>query len=317
MNSPPSWKKWLTPALKLLILVLVAWFIRDTLLKAWEQIGKQTWHWEPYWLLSAGVIYLLGLLPAGLYWHHVLKVLGQDAHLAHTLRAYYLGHLGKYVPGKAMVVILRVGLVRGRRVDTAAAAISVFYETLAMMAVGAFLGAGVLAVQLREERTLFWGAIGLMIVAGLPIVPPIFRWLARQVRVGKYDLAESADLSRLGYGTLLVGFVCMFFSWVFMAASLWATFRAMGIQEIGLGEYCPEYVAAVSLSMVAGFLSLIPAGWGVRDLVLLELLVRLFGVSDATAIVASALLRLIWLVSELAISGILYFLKTNKVQTEA
>ena len=63
----------------------------------------------PGWLAASGaVLYLLGAAvrrssgtaccgPWGRRW------------LAETLRAYYIGHLGKYVPGKAMVVILRTG----------------------------------------------------------------------------------------------------------------------------------------------------------------------------------------------------------------
>ncbi len=74
-----------------------------------------------------------------------------------TLRAYYIGHLGKYVPGKAMVVILRTVMVRGHRVDAAVAAVSVFFETLTMMAVGAFMAAGILAVRLRKERDVVLG----------------------------------------------------------------------------------------------------------------------------------------------------------------
>jgi hypothetical protein len=293
-------------AVKLLIVALVAWFVRDTLLKAWRQIGEQTWQWHPFWLLSAGAIYLIGLLPAGLYWHYVLKVLGQEVQWANTLKAYYIGHLGKYVPGKAMVVILRTGMVRSHRVDTTVAALSVFFETLVMMAVGAFLAAGILAIRLREERIMFWGAIGLMIIAGLPILPPVFRFLARIAQAGKSNPAATAALSRLGWSTLLAGCICMTLVWVLMATSLWATFRAMGVSDIGLIEHAPEYIAAVSLSMVAGFLSFIPAGLGVRDLVLVELLVKLFGINDAMATVAGGLLRLIWLVSELIISGILY-----------
>ena len=42
-----------------------------------------------------------------------LRVLGQSVSLPLALRAYYIGQLGKYVPGKALVVILRAGLVRG------------------------------------------------------------------------------------------------------------------------------------------------------------------------------------------------------------
>ncbi|MGD0518288.1 MAG: lysylphosphatidylglycerol synthase transmembrane domain-containing protein [Thermoguttaceae bacterium] len=315
MNLQSSFsKKWLIVAIKLLIIALVAWFVRDTLVKAWRQIGEQTWHWRPFWLISAGAIYLVGLLPAAAYWHYLLKVLGQDVRWANTLRAYYIGHLGKYVPGKAMVVILRAGLVRGRRVDTAVAAASVFFETLTMMAVGAFMAAGILAVRLRGEHLLFWGSIGLMIISGLPILPPVFRRLARLAGIGKSDPAAAAALSRLGWSTLLAGWMCMILVWALMAASLWAAFRAMGVTDIGLIEYGPEYIAAVSLSMVAGFLSFIPAGLGVRDLVLVALLVKLFapgGINDALAAVAGGLLRLIWLVSELIISGILYLWRVN------
>jgi glycosyltransferase 2 family protein len=302
-------KKWLIVAIKLLIVLMVAWFVRDTLIKAWRQIGEQTWHWQPFWLVSSGAIYLAGLLPAAMYWHHVLRVLGQDVRWSTALRAYYVGHLGKYVPGKAMVVILRTMMVRGHRADTAVAAVSVFFETLTMMAVGAFLAAGILAVRLREERFLFWGSIGLMIVAGLPVLPPIFRLLARLAGIGKSDPAAAAALSRLGWSTLLAGWICMALVWVLMGASLWSVFRGTGVTDIGFFEYGPEFVAVVSLSMVAGFLSFIPAGLGVRDLIMVELLVKIFtpvGLSDAMATVAGGLLRLIWLVSELIISGILY-----------
>ena len=162
-------------------------------------------------MVSAGLIYLLGLLPAGLYWHYVLKVLGQDVRLANTLRAYYIGHLGKYVPGKAMVVILRTGMVRGHRVDTAVAAASVFFETLTMMAVGAFLAAGILPLRLSEEQVLFLGVDWFddrlriaHLAADLPISCPPGR--GRKNRPAGTDV-----LSYLSWKTLLVGWVCMFF----------------------------------------------------------------------------------------------------------
>ena len=52
-----------------------------------------------------------------------------------------MSHLGKYVPGKAMVVVLRSGLVvpYGGRAGTAA--IATFYETLVMMCAGGLVAA--------------------------------------------------------------------------------------------------------------------------------------------------------------------------------
>jgi uncharacterized membrane protein YbhN (UPF0104 family) len=69
----------------------------------------------------------------------------------------------------------------------------------------------------------------------------------------------------------------------------------------------PRYTASVSLATVAGFVSFIPGGLGVRDAVLMEVLALGFAEdAAATALVSAVLLRLVWLVAELAISAILY-----------
>ena len=180
--------------------------------------------------------------------------------MGETLRAYYIGHLGKYVPGKAMVVVIRAGLIRGSRVNTGIAAASVFYETLTMMSVGAFWAAAVLAVWFRQHTFLCLVAVGLMVAAGLPILPPVFRRLVKFVRVGKNDPEIAKRLDRLGFGILLLGFLLMSVSWLLLAVSLWAVLQAMNVPEAALVSGMPLYLASVALSMVAGFLSLIPGG---------------------------------------------------------
>ena len=47
-----------------------------------------------------------------------------------ALRAYVVSHLGKYVPGKAMVVVIRTALVVPFGARASTAAIATFYETL-------------------------------------------------------------------------------------------------------------------------------------------------------------------------------------------
>jgi uncharacterized membrane protein YbhN (UPF0104 family) len=305
-------KKWILLAVKLLIVAIVFWWVHNTLVKAWGQISQHEWQLAPGWLLASGLLYLVGLLPAGLFWHRVLHALGQDAGLFETLRAYYVGHLGKYVPGKAMVVIIRAGMVRSHRVDTVAAAVSVAYETLSMMAVGACLSALLLAIGFREQRMLFWGSLAMMAVAGLPIFPPIFRLLVRLLGVikpgGAWDQA-STEVGRIGFRTMFLGGGLMTVTWCLLGLSLWATFRGIGIQGLDPIRYFASYTCSVSVATVAGILSLIPGGFGVREMVLVELLVQLFGqINSGQAAVASGMLRLVSLLSELGISGILYWI---------
>ena len=298
------------PLGKLLVVAVVFWFVRSTIFEAVDKLSEHTFEIRPTWLLISAVIYLLGLLPAGLFWHRLMITLGQDARLGETLRAYYVGHLGKYVPGKAMVVVIRTGLIRSRRVDTGIAAASVFYETLTMMSVGAFLAAAVLAVWFREHVFFCLMAVGLMVAAGLPVLPPVFRRLAKFARVGRRDPLITERLRRLGPATLLLGVASMTVSWLLLAASLWAVLLAMNVPDVGLASHMPLYVASVALAMVAGFLSLIPGGAVVRELVLTEIIAPHFGA--AVALVSAIVLRLVWLGAELAISGILYLFRPTK-----
>lgn len=310
-ESPSSRKKWLIRAIKLLILALVIWAVRRSLVDAWSQLDEHRWEVEPAWLAVSGGLYLLGLLPAALYWHRLLFVLGQHARFGDVLRAYYIGHLGKYVPGKAMVVVLRTGLIRGQQVDTAVAAVSVFVETLTMMAVGSFLSAAILAVWFREQGWIVAGAVGLMVVSGLPTVPPVFRRLVRLAGVGKSDPAITSKLQRLGPGTLLLGWFAMTVGWCILGLSYWAVLESMGIPGLEPIEQLPRYTAAVSLAMVAGFLLLVlPGGVGVREAALVKLIIpylsQLVPHAELAAWASAAVLRVVWLVAELSVSGILY-----------
>jgi glycosyltransferase 2 family protein len=330
-------KKWLWGALKLLIVVVVVWCIRGTLVDALRELTKGIFRFDVRWLAAAGALYLLGTLLCGIFWYRTLVALGQNVSLARALRAYYIGHLGKYVPGKAMVVVLRAGLVRGEGVDTALAAASVFFETLTMMAVGAMLSAAVVAVWFRGQTLLLVAALGMMLVAGLPTLPPVFRRLARLVGVGRNNPSVVAKLGDLGYGTMLQGWVLTAVGWVVLGLSLWAVLKSCNetgadvtgrdgstqyhsksaVPEVHLKPLfwtdaaktnpfaeLPIYTAAVSSATVAGFLSFVPGGAVVREAVLTEMMVPSLG--NALAVASAVLLRMTGLVAELLISGILY-----------
>jgi uncharacterized membrane protein YbhN (UPF0104 family) len=298
-------------ALKLTVLSLVAWGIHRTAYAAFEELERK--HWSPAqlrlpWLALSGVLYLAGLLPSGWFWYRLLRVLGQQPRWAETLRAYFIGHLGKYVPGKALVVILRTGLIRSQRVDTGVAAVSVFYETLTQMAVGAVVACIVIAATARQHVEFMLLALALAAAAGLPTLPPVFRWLVRLLRVGKASPQAVDKLAHLNYGLLAFGWLGMAGGWVLIGLSLWAILVGSGYAtpHVVLGEVV-VCIAAAALAVVAGFLSLLPGGVGVREAVLLALLEPQFG-SDG-ALVAAIVARLVWLVSEVVISGILYLKK--------
>ena len=306
-NREKALNKRLILAAKVVIAVLVAIFIIKAVLTAREEFAANRFQLNQVrwmWLVAAGFIYLLGLLPMGLYWYCVLRALGQKPYLTEILRAYYVGHLGKYVPGKAMVVYLRTDLIRSGRVDTALAAVSVFAETLTMMAVGAAISALIIAIQFWERKDMVLIAIGLMLAAGVPTLPPIFRRLVAFIQ--KKRGIDAIPLDGISWKLMSIGWLLSGLSWFVLGFSLWATLRAIPLDGTSIGplEQLPRLTACVSLSMVAGFLSMIPGGAGVREWAQYELLSEPFG--KVIAIVSAVLLRVAWLVSEVLISIILY-----------
>src|SRR4051794_39932929 len=62
------------------------------------------------WLALSAGLYLLALVPPASFWLLLLRTFGDRPALLPSATAYYVGHLGKYVPGKAWAVLLRAGL---------------------------------------------------------------------------------------------------------------------------------------------------------------------------------------------------------------
>jgi glycosyltransferase 2 family protein len=305
----PSPRKWLLLIVKLAIVGLLLWGVHRTLAEAYDKLHDKQLRLDPLWLIASGGLYLLAMVPSVVFWHRVLRVLGQEAGFFKTLRAYYIGHLGKYVPGKALVVVLRAGMVRGERVNVGVAAATVFVETLTMMASGSFIAAALVAILYHEHWVYVVGAIICMLAAGLPTLPPVFAYLARLTRIDRGAREAGVDLQRIDYGTLLFGWLGTGIGWFISGLSLWAALRAMGETSLGPIDDLPFLTMIVSISVVAGFISMIPGGLGSRDLVMLELLgLRL---SASVAVVSTVLFRLVWLGAELVISAILYPLRSQ------
>jgi hypothetical protein len=310
-DARPAWRRWLPAAVTLLILAVVVWFVGRTIVEAWSQLGQHPWQFHVGWIVAAGGFYLLALLPPALFWYQCLWAMGQHPHFFEAIRAYYIGHLGKYVPGKAMVVVIRAGLIGGRRVDVGVAAASVFLETLTWFAVGSFLAAGYLVATASRTDTVFWAALALMIATGLPTLPAVFPRLARLAGVGRADPEIVEKLHRLRFGTIFLGWFLMTVGWILMGMAYWATLRALGFSEVALVPAMPRFTAAVALATAAGFIAVVvPAGVGVREAALVKIIIPyLRGVTRQPELVAWAaalLLRLVSVVSELGISSILY-----------
>jgi hypothetical protein len=226
------------------------------------------------------------------------------------MRAYYVGHLGKYVPGKAFVLIMRTGMVQGARVKTSVAALVTIYETITYIAAGALLAALLLLTEYWFGSPVYGAeafvglALLLVPIAVGPTIPWVFNPLMRRL-AAPFLKAGTVPFPRFRYGMLLAGILWSLGSWVFMGISLWATLRAL---QPGLPFEVQDVIrctAYLCVATVFGFFTPLPGGLGIREVVLMALLYGSVH-RPVIALGAPVLLRLTWIVTELAAAGVLY-----------
>jgi len=315
------WQQWLIWGLSLALIVVVIWATRKTLsgaLAEFDRVRKEGGNISVSlgYAFLAGIAYFLGFLPAAWFWYRVLNWLGQEVSFFRALRAYCIGQLGKYVPGKAWVVILRASFVQGTGVQPAMAAAGVFLETLTMMSVGAILAILYLVINLGKNPQLFWVALGLFFLVTLPTLPPLFRPILRFIakKGGRQEVSMAVE--KLGFARLAQGWLAMILLWIMYGLSLGLTLKALGVDMAMDLSMLPNLVAGVSLATVAGFLVLIlPGGLGAREFVLIAVLAPALashaqdpsGISpELAAVLGAGLLRLIWLITEAVIAGVFW-----------
>jgi uncharacterized membrane protein YbhN (UPF0104 family) len=321
----PRWKRLAVAAIKSALAVVVLWAVGRHVIRTWHDLRGQSrsLQFEPAWLALSGALYLTGLAAFGRFYERILRASATPVGLWPALRAYVVSHLGKYVPGKAMVVVIRTGLVVpfGGRASTAA--IATFYETLVMMAVGGLIAAAGFASAEGAQAVRFtlpvWGpaelpvyraaailGLGLGLAFLAVVAPAVFGRAVGVVCLPIPGVGLDA-LPRITGRLLGQGLLWSLAGWVFLGFSQLAVVRAFdrGIvpahDALGLA---PVAIASVALATVAGFVvAVLPGGLGVREGVLMATLAPALG--SASAVVAALVLRLVWVGAELAITAVL------------
>src|SRR5690349_10830333 len=123
----PTKRRYVVAVAKLAILAVVVWGGHRTIASALEDLKQNNWQLHQLqwgWAVVSGLCYLASQVPCGWFWHGVLRGLGQHPARYAAMRAYFIGHLGKYVPGKAMVVVLRTALIRSPQIKPVLAVVA-------------------------------------------------------------------------------------------------------------------------------------------------------------------------------------------------
>jgi uncharacterized membrane protein YbhN (UPF0104 family) len=298
-----STKRALKTVVGLLVLWTVGRHVRLTWLRLHEHGGEL--RVEPGWIALSMLLYLAGLTLFGVFFDRIMKESPTPVRLGPAVRAYLISHLGKYVPGKALVVVMRVGLTTPYGARGATAAFATLYETLVMMTGGAIVATiGFLLVPLEWWPVL----IGLALSIALLIVvhPKVFPRISALVSVPFKGVGPDA-LPRFSRRLLVEGLLYAVGGWILLGLSQVAVIWAVSPAGIPARQW-PLVIGSVALATVAGFaVAILPGGLGVREGMLMATLQPAIG--PETAVIAALALRLTWLIGEVLIALVLSLIR--------
>jgi glycosyltransferase 2 family protein len=346
-----AWLRKLWPVFKWLFTLAIVFaigrsFARDLRVPELGVQGALTELWghlvNPGWLIVSGVLYILGLGFSAFYWYRLLRELDQRPGRLEAVRAYYVGHAGKYLPGKAWAVFLRAGLVRGPSVSFARAVLTTFYEVLVTMAGGTVLAIALVALLapdtsagmdwdtlwklltghklagVIDRKVLVLLGVVLLLPIGIPILPPVYNWIiARMATRIRKRYGITGPMARVTMRSMVEGLLLTACGWMCMGASLWSVLRAFMPDPPALTlSVLGRYSAYLALAYVAGFLIfLVPSGLAIREhflkIFLITELTFAAGADEAavaTAAAAALFLRLVWTAAEIIVLPALYLL---------
>jgi len=257
----------------------------------WSEIGAAAAETGPLRLGGAVLAALAGLTLTGVLWRMLLSALGSRVELREAGAVFFVGQLGKYVPGSVWTFAVQAQLGRRHgvpvRSSITASALFLMLHTFSGVLLGGVLAAGGVV---RTDLGPGWWVL-LAITGGAALTPPVLRFLGDR-------LAGAGVRMTFGVGDLLRSLALMTGVWVCHGACLWVL--------VPLARPAPQdvlaVVAAFALAHAAGvLLVLAPAGLGAREAVLIALLSPTVGVPGAAA--AALLARVAHSVADFALAA--------------
>ena len=289
-----SFVRWLQPALLLVALLAVAWFLRQQ----WPALRSYPWRFDAVWFTAAcASLVVTWAVEVGI-WRAVLRMVGGELGYWPAVRIWFLSAVVRYVPGNIWQPLSLT--LYGRRYGIAAEAT---VTSIALYQVVILLAAAPLAAVYFvwiDTQTLLAQLLGqvhwlVALAAAVPLGvfvarPGLFMALLNWglARMGRPQLTI-----RLSGPGLLALIVAAIIDWL-----LWgSTFAAFVFALVGAGipdlrGLWPQLMLSYPIAYAIGFLSLLtPSGFGVREGAFFLLLVPRL---DGAVVTVVALAMRLW-----------------------
>lgn len=273
---------------RMAVMVLIVAAVTAAVVRNWNEVSGSIHQIGLGALIGSLVLALVSPLLTVLGWRVLMADLGSRLHLAPAFGVFFVGQLGKYLPGSVWSVVVQADMARKLGVPRRRTAV-VGLITIALSALcGMILGLPALPALINRGGEVFpeWILVLAIVLLLVMLWPPLLnRAIARGLALLRRDPLEHELSSRA------VAWSTMWFSlsWLVGGSMVWVLAR--GVADPGVDEFHLAVVSVSGYLLAAGigmFSVITPAGVGVRDAVLVLLLTTSMSLAAAVAVVVVA-----------------------------
>ena len=272
----------------------------------WTELRQAAGQLSPATLGAAFALVLGSLVVSLLTWRSTLVALGSPVGLRPAGRIFFLGQLGKYLPGSVWPVLaqMELGAAEGlaRTQVGTASLLSLALGLPGALLIGLLAAPALLSTGGSAYALLF---IALPVVALLlwpPVLNPLLGWALRLARRPPPQRLAGQAVAR----------VALLSSAANLLLGAQAAVLADGLGARG-ASVLPLAVGGFTLATFAGLLALpVPAGAGVREAVLVATLTPILPLAQAVVLALAS--RLLLTTADLAAAGAAAVVARNRLQ---
>lgn len=271
-------------------------FVIYRVIEGWPAVSATVSGGSPLVVVSAVVVGLTGMSVIGLSWRFLLTRLGARIGVLECLSRYFVGQLGKYVPGGVWPIVGRAEMARRSGIEGPTAYASTLLS-LGMTYLASLISAALfLALAGGGAAGLSWAPWLLLVVpVGVLVLHPTV--LRTAMRLARRVTRRELPVSIPNWSTSILLTALHVPAWILISA---ATFLAM--VGVGGSEDFAQIAFATSMSWFLGFVVVgLPGGLGVREAVFTALVVSL---DPAVAAAVALVSRMVFVVVDLLGAGI-------------
>jgi hypothetical protein len=270
-----SWRN----LLRLAVVALFVVAITLLLARRWNEVRPLLHSLSAADVGLAMIAVLAAIFATFLCWRAVLTDLGSPLPASSGMRVFFLGQLGKYLPGSVWPVLAQMELGRGYKVPRRSSGAAVMIFMLLLLGTGLLVAALALPLLGDDALRRYGWALTVLPVAAVLLYPAVLnRVLAAGLRLARREPMPQPLSLRGVLGAVAWGLV----AWVLYGVHVWILARMLGVHGAGLPA---RSIGAFAAAWSVGFLVVIaPAGGGAREAALIVLLGTGVGAARATVI---------------------------------